>query len=102
MEVADDVTSSVAVENSRMDVCVKFGDSRSKGFRDIRGTVFVSNEQTIRNLYPVWDPAFMIIHYVNDLACVTNNVIITQKRFTGVSPTNSTCRTQIETTDNHG
>ena len=28
-----------------MDVCIKFGDSRSNGFRNIRGADFVSNEQ---------------------------------------------------------
>ena len=30
-----------------MDVPVQFGDSRSNGFRDIRGADFVSNERTI-------------------------------------------------------
>ena len=44
-EVDNDVTSGVAVDNVGMDVCVKFGDSRSNGFRDIRAD-FVSNERT--------------------------------------------------------
>ena len=34
--------SGAAVENVGMDVCVKFGYSRSNGLRDIRGAVFVS------------------------------------------------------------
>ena len=42
----DDVISSVDVDNVGMDVCVKFGDSKSNGFRDIRGADFVSNERT--------------------------------------------------------
>ena len=29
-----------------MDVSIKFGDSRSNDFQDIRGTDFVSNERT--------------------------------------------------------
>ena len=29
-----------------VDVLVKFGDSRSNGFRDIRGAVFALNERT--------------------------------------------------------
>ena len=36
----------MAVDNVSMDVPVKFGDSRSKGFRDIRRAGFVSNERT--------------------------------------------------------
>ena len=43
-EVVSDVISGVGVESVGMDVRVKFGDSRSHGFRDIRGAVFVSNE----------------------------------------------------------
>ena len=45
-EVDNDVISSVAVENVGMDVLVKFGDSRSNGFRAIRRADFVSNERT--------------------------------------------------------
>ena len=38
----------MAVDNVGVNVCVKFGfgDSRSNGFRDIRGSDFVSNERT--------------------------------------------------------
>ena len=46
LEVDNDVISGVAVGNIGMDVHVKFGDSRSNGFRDIRGADFVSNERT--------------------------------------------------------
>ena len=38
----NDVISSVAVENVSVDVCVKFGDSRSNGFQDIRGADFAT------------------------------------------------------------
>ena len=34
----------MAVDNVGVDVCVKFGDSRSNGFPDNRGAGFVSNE----------------------------------------------------------
>ena len=50
MEVDNDVISGVAVDNVGVDVCGKFGDSRSNGFRDIRGVDFVSNERTGRSL----------------------------------------------------
>ena len=36
--------SDVAVYNVGVDACVKLGDSRSNGFRDIRGADFTSNE----------------------------------------------------------
>ena len=39
-EVENDVISSVAVDYVGMDGSVKFGDSRSNGFRDIRGGDF--------------------------------------------------------------
>ena len=35
----------MAVDNVGMDVPIKFGDSRSNGFRDIRGVDFASNER---------------------------------------------------------
>ena len=35
----------MAVDNVGMDVPIKFGDSRSKGFRDIRGAHFVLDER---------------------------------------------------------
>ena len=38
--------SAMAVDNIGLDVSVIFGDSRSDGSRDIRGTYFVSNERT--------------------------------------------------------
>ena len=44
-EEDNDVMSSVAVDSVGMDVYIKYGDSRSSGFRDIRGADFVSNEQ---------------------------------------------------------
>ena len=50
-EVDNDVISGVAVDIVGMDVCVKFGDSRSNGFWDIRGAdIFMSNKRTWRNL----------------------------------------------------
>ena len=53
LEVDNDVISGVAVDSVGMDVPIKFGDSRSNGFRDIRGTDFVSNERTnIVEAYP--------------------------------------------------
>ena len=45
-EVVNDVISGVGVDNIGTDVRMKFGDSRSNGFRDIRGANFVSNERT--------------------------------------------------------
>ena len=45
-EVDNDVISGVAVDNVCMDVPIKFGDSSSNGFRDIRGADIVSNERT--------------------------------------------------------
>ena len=52
-EVDNDVISSVAVDNAGMDVPIKLGDSRSNGFRDIRGADFVWNERTnIGKTYP--------------------------------------------------
>ena len=45
-EVYNDVIFSLAVDNVGMHVCVRFGDSRSNDFRDIRGVDFVSKERT--------------------------------------------------------
>ena len=43
----------MAVDNVGMDVLIKFGDSRSNRFRDIRGAFFVSNERmNIDEAYP--------------------------------------------------
>ena len=36
----------MAVDNFGVDVPIKFGDSRSNGFRDIRGADFVSNKRS--------------------------------------------------------
>ena len=44
LEVDSDVISGIAVDNVSMDVPIKFGNSRSNGFTDIRGADFVSNE----------------------------------------------------------
>ena len=46
-EADSDVISGMAVDNVGMDVPIKFGDSSSNGFRDIRGADFVSNERTL-------------------------------------------------------
>ena len=46
LEIDNDVISGVAVDNVGVDVHIKFGDSRSNGFRDIRGADFVSNKRT--------------------------------------------------------
>ena len=43
-DVANDDISGMTVDNVGMDVALKFGDSRSDDFRDIRGANFVSNE----------------------------------------------------------
>ena len=43
-----DVISGMAVDNDRLHDHVQFSDSKSKGFRDIQGADFVSNEQTNR------------------------------------------------------
>ena len=45
-EVDNDVISGEATDYVGMDVHVKFGDSRSSGFRNIRRADFVSNERT--------------------------------------------------------
>ena len=42
----------MAVGNVGMDVPIKFGDSMSNGFPDIRGADFVSNERTLAEAYP--------------------------------------------------
>ena len=44
-EVDNDVISGAVVDNVGVNVLLKFGDSRSNDFRDIRGAV-VSNERT--------------------------------------------------------
>ena len=49
-EVDNDAVSGMAVDNVGMDVCVKYGDYKSNGFRDIRGADFVSNERARRSL----------------------------------------------------
>ena len=46
-EVDNDVISGIAVDNVGMDVPIKFGDSSSNGFRDIRGADLLSNERTL-------------------------------------------------------
>ena len=46
LEVDNDVISGTGIDNVGMDVPVKFGDSRSNGFRNIRGADFTSNERT--------------------------------------------------------
>ena len=46
-KVDNDVISGMAVANVGMDVAVKVDDSKSNGFRDIRGADFVSNERTM-------------------------------------------------------
>ena len=45
----------MAVDNVGMDVPIKFGDSRSNGFQDIRGADFVSNERTLAKPIPTSD-----------------------------------------------
>ena len=45
LQVENDVISGVAVDNVGVDVPLNFGESRSNGFRDIRGADFVSNER---------------------------------------------------------
>ena len=52
-----------------MDVSIKFSDSRSNGFRDIRGAGFVSNERTLakpiaRNAYGVWPKNYTPNHII--------------------------------------
>ena len=43
-EVDNDVISGTAVDNVGMDVPIKYRDSRSNGFRDIRVADFAPNE----------------------------------------------------------
>ena len=43
-EIGNDVISGMAVGNVGMDVPIKFGDSRSNRFRDIRGADFVISD----------------------------------------------------------
>ena len=45
-EVDNDAISDVAVDNVGMDVHIKFADSRSNRFRDIREADLLSNERT--------------------------------------------------------
>ena len=49
-EIHNDVISDAIVDNVGVDVCVKFGDSRSNGFRYIQGADFVLNKRTGRSL----------------------------------------------------
>ena len=46
-EIDNDVISGVAVDNVGVDVHIKFGDSRSNRFRDVRGADFVTNERNL-------------------------------------------------------
>ena len=48
-EIDIDVISGQAVDNVGVDVHIKFGDSRSNRFRDIRGADFVTYERTNEN-----------------------------------------------------
>ena len=43
----------MAVDNVSMNVPIKIADSRSNGFRDIRGLDFVSNERTLAKPIPI-------------------------------------------------
>ena len=43
----------MAVDNGGMGVSIKFGDSGSSSFRDIRGADFVSNERTLAKNIPI-------------------------------------------------
>ena len=52
-EVHNDVISGMAVNNVGVDVPIKFGGSRSNGFRNIRGADFVSNERTLAKPIPI-------------------------------------------------
>ena len=52
-EAVNDVISGTAAEHAGMDVPVKFGNSSSNGFRDIRGADFVSNERTLAKPIPI-------------------------------------------------
>ena len=52
----------MAVDNVGMDVPVKFGDSRSNGFRDIQGADFVLNERTGQRLSQYCKMPLKIIH----------------------------------------
>ena len=52
-DVGIDVISGTTIVNIGVKFTIKFGESRSSGFRDIRGAVFVSNERTnIGDAYP--------------------------------------------------
>ena len=44
-EIDNDVISGLAVDHVGVDIPIKFGDSRSNGFRHIRGADFVSNKR---------------------------------------------------------
>ena len=44
------VISRVAIDNVGVDVPIKFCDTRSNGFREIRGADFVSNKRTLAKL----------------------------------------------------
>ena len=48
-EIDNDVISGQDVDNVGVDVHIKFGDSRSSRFRDIRGADFVTYERTNEN-----------------------------------------------------
>ena len=50
-EIDNYVISGQVVDNVGLDVPIKFGDSKSNGFRDIRGADFVSNERTETGLF---------------------------------------------------
>ena len=48
-EKGNDVISGVAIDNVGVDVSIKFGDSKSNRFRDIRGADFVTYQRTNEN-----------------------------------------------------
>ena len=52
-EIYNDVISGLAVDSVGFDVPIKFGNSTSNGFRDIRGADFVSNEHKLAYTIPV-------------------------------------------------
>ena len=79
-EVDNDVISGSTVEHHGIDVCVKFGDSRSNGFRDIRGTDFESNERTVAKPIPIArNTAFGVSQRVilfNSMMCLLGTLLI--------------------------
>ena len=73
----------MAVDNVGMNVPIKFGDSCSNGFRNIRGADFVANERILAKFIPIVRNAFRLKMYHIQLSTSVVNTHNQHQLFTG-------------------